>query len=141
MKKLQVFISYSGRDVFEAGLLQYAIESKLSKEGVTAWTFQRDQALSEKEIARSLKDKVNDSFVTIFLVSPDTLESGTTQWMELAYSDAFDVVTFVLLHHLKFDDLKQKAGIPPLLLSSQCNLASEWKSVIESIRKLTKRGS
>ena len=78
MKKRQVFISYSGRDAFEASLLQYAIESMLGSEGVTAWTFQRDQALSEKEIARSLKNRVSESFVSIFLVSPDTLESGTT---------------------------------------------------------------
>jgi hypothetical protein len=139
MKKPQVFISYSGRDAFEASLLQYAIESMLSEEGVTAWTFQRDQPLSEKEIAQSLKDRVKESFASIFLVSPDTLESGTTQWMELAYADAFDVVTFVLLHHLKFDDLRQRAtGVPPLLLSSQCNSASDWKTIIEAIRKLVK---
>lgn len=139
MKKRQVFISYSGRDAFEASLLQYAIESMLSEEGVTAWTFQRDQALSEKEIAQSLKDRVKESFASIFLVSPHTLESGTTQWMELAYADAFDVVTFVLLHHLKFDDLRQRAtGVPPLLLSSQCNSASDWKTIIEAIRKLVK---
>jgi hypothetical protein len=46
--------------------------------------------------------------------------------MELAYADAFEVKTFVLLHHLNFFDLKQRAtGVPPLLLSSQCNSAME----------------
>lgn len=135
----QVFISYSGRDEFEASLLQYALEKMLEDEGIVAWTFQRDQTRSEKEIARSLKDRVRESSASIFLVSPDTLESGASQWMELAYADAFDVTTFVLLHRLKFLDLKQKAtGVPPLLLSSQCTSAIEWKSVVEDIRSLLK---
>jgi hypothetical protein len=110
MEKHQVFISYSGRDAFEASLLQYALESMLDKEGVKAWAFQRDQARAEKEIARSLKDRVRESFASIFLVSPDTLESGATQWMELAYADAFNVTTFVLLHHLDFGDLRQRGS-------------------------------
>lgn len=135
----QVFISYSGRDEFEASLLQFALEQLLEEEGVVAWTFQRDQARSEKEIAVSLKNRVRESSASIFLISPDTLESGASQWMELAYADAFDVRTFVLLHHLKFQDLKQRAtGVPPLLLSSQCNSAMEWKNVVEDIRTLFK---
>jgi hypothetical protein len=134
----QIFISYSGRDEFEASLLQYALEEMLGSD-VVAWTFQRDQARSEKEIARSLKDRVRDSAAVIFLVSSDTLESGASQWMELAYADAFDVPTFVLLHHLKFNDLRQRAtGVPPLLLSSQCNSAIDWKSVVEDLRRLVK---
>ena len=134
----QVFISYSGRDEFEASLLQLTLEQLLEKEGVVAWTFQRDQERSEKEIALSLKNHVRESAASIFLVSPDTLESGASQWMELAYADAFDVRTFVLLHHLKFQDLKEATGVPPLLLSSQCNSAMEWKSVVEDIGKLLK---
>ena len=134
----QVFISYSGRDEFEASLLQFALEQLLEKEGVVAWTFQRDQARSEKDIALSLKNRVRESAASIFLVSPDTLESGASQWMELAYADAFDVRTFVLLHRLKFQDLKEATGVPPLLLSSQCNSALEWKDVVEAIRKLLK---
>jgi hypothetical protein len=59
--------------------------------------------------------------------------------MELAYADAFEVTTFVLLHRLEFLDLKKKArGVPPLLLSSQCNSAIEWKLVVEDIRNLLK---
>ena len=135
----QVFISYSSRDEFKASLLQFALEQLLEKEGVVAWTFQRDQARSEKDVALSLKNRVRESAASIFLVSPDTLESGASQWMELAYADAFDVRTFVLLHHLQFQDLKQRAtGVPPLLLSSQCNSAMEWKNVVEDIRKLLK---
>jgi len=135
----QVFISYSGRDEFEASLLQFALEHLLKNEGVFTWTFQRDQARSEKEIAASLKKRVRESAASIFLVSPDTLESGASQWMELAYADAFDVTTFVLLSHLNFQDLKDRAtGVPPLLLSSQCNAATEWKTVIEDIRRLLK---
>src|SRR5205807_2683822 len=87
----------------------------------------------------SLKHRVRESAASIFLVSPDTLESGASQWMELAYADAFEVKTFILLHHLKFLDLKEKAtGVPPLLLSSQCNSAMEWRNVVEDIRELLK---
>ena len=134
MEKKQIFISYSGHDEFEASLLQYVIETSLKDKGINAWTFQRDQNLSEKEIAGSLKEKVKESLATIFLVSPTTLNSGATQWMELAYSDAFDVDTYVLLHHLEFNELKKReTGVPPLLLSSQCNPAMRWNSVISQI--------
>ena len=134
MKKNQVFISYSGHDKFEASLLQYAIETSLKDKSVKAWTFQRDQNLSQKEIARSLKQKVKESLATIFLVSPTTLNSGATQWMELAYSDAFDIDTYVLLHHLEYNELKSReTGVPPLLLSSQCNPAMKWNNVISQI--------
>ncbi|OQW34256.1 MAG: hypothetical protein A4E19_02000 [Nitrospira sp. SG-bin1] len=137
----QVFISYSGHDSFETSLLQYAIETLLNREGVVAWTFQRDQVRSEKEIANSLKQRVRESVATIFLVSPTTLDGGATQWMELAYSDAFDVPTFVLLHHLEYEELKAKErGVPPLLLSSQCNSAHDWKRIVEDIRNLLNKG-
>lgn len=133
----QIFISYSGHDKFEAELLQFVIEKSFGNESVSAWTFQRDQKRSEKEIANSLKIKVKESTATIFLVSPSTIDSGATQWMELAYSDAFDVETFILLHHISYSELKSKeGGVPPLLLSSQCNDASDWKSVISEIGQL-----
>ena len=141
MENRQIFISYSGRDEVEASLLQYALETLLVAEGVTAWSYQRDQSRSEKEIARTLKDRVRDSAAVVFLVSPETLETGATQWMELAYADAFEVKTFILLHHLEFGDLKQRGkGVPPLLLSSQCSAAVEWKVVVEAIRALLKEG-
>jgi hypothetical protein len=137
--KYQIFVSYSGHDSFEAELLQFAIEKSLGNDIVSAWTFQRDQKCSEKEIAKSLKTKVKESIATIFLVSPTTLESGATQWMELAYSDAFDVETYVLLHHISYTELKSKeSGVPPLLLSSQCNDATDWKNVISEIGRLIK---
>lgn len=122
-------------------MLQYVLETLLNPEGVVAWTFQRDQARSEREIANSLKQRVRESVATIFLVSPATLDGGATQWMELAYSDAFDVPTFVLLHHLEYAELKAKErGVPPLLLSSQCNSALEWRRVVEDIRNLINKG-
>jgi predicted component of type VI protein secretion system len=140
MERRQVFISYSGHDAFEANLFQFALESLLADERVTAWTFQRDQSHSEKEIAKSLKERVKQSIATVFLVSPSTLESGATQWMELAYADAFNVQTFVLLHHLDFQELKSRErGVPPLLLSSQCNSALEWRQIIDDIKKLLKQ--
>lgn len=131
----QIFISYSGHDAFEADLLQYAIESMLESK-VTAWTFQRDQSCSEKDIATALKQRVRESIATIFLVSPSTMDGGAAQWMELAYSDAFDVKTFILLHHLEYPELKaRKCGVPPLLLASQCNAAMQWRAIVEDIRK------
>lgn len=137
--KHQIFISYSGHDEFEAGLLQFALENSLGCDRVSAWTFQRDQKRSEKEIPNSLKNKVKESIATIFLVSPTTLKSGATQWMELAYSDAFDVETYVLLHHLTYNDLKNReSGVPLLLLSSQCNAATEWKTIVTEIDQLIK---
>lgn len=142
MNKAQVFISYSGHDAFEASLLQFAIETMLAPEQVTAWTFQRDQQRSEKEIAAALKKSVQESVATVFIVSPSTIDGGAAQWMELAYSDAFNVKTFVLLHHLDYSELKSKdRGVPPLLLVSQCNDAQQWKAIVEDIRSLVKGGT
>jgi hypothetical protein len=108
MKRLQIFISYAGHDAFEAALLQFAIETLLAPEGIMAWTFQRDQSRSEKAIAAALKKSVYESIATILIVSPSTIDGGAAQWIELAYSDAFNVKTFVLLHHLDFNDLKNR---------------------------------
>lgn len=142
MSARQVFISHSGHDAFEAGLLQYAIETMLAAERVKAWTYQRDQQRSEKDIAAALKESVRKSAATVFLVSPSTLGDGAAQWMELAYADAFDVKTFVLLHHLEYGELKARnRGIPPLLLSSQCNQAIQWKLIIEDIRSLVQEAA
>lgn len=44
----------------------------------------------------------------LLLVSPSTIEDGATQWMELAYADAFDVTIFVLLHHLDLKALRER---------------------------------
>jgi len=135
--KRQIFVSYSGHDAFEASLLQYALEEKLKPSRVTAWTYQRDQGRSEKNVASSLKKRIKQSIATIFLVSPKTLEGAATQWMELAYSDAFNVRTFVLLHHLDYQALKAThAGIPPLLLASHCNPAVDWPKVVKDIKRL-----
>ena len=78
----------------------------------------------------------------VFLVSPSTLDGGAAQWMELAYADAFNVRTFVLLHHLRFHELKaREAGVPPLLLASQCNQAIQWKEIVGDLRSLAKEAS
>jgi hypothetical protein len=131
----QIFLSYSGDDAFEASLLQYAIEHMFVTQNVTVWTYQRDQARDQHSIGKSLKDRVRESSATIFLVSPSTLDAGAAQWMELAYADAYDVPTFVILHRLTFAELKgRKRGVPPLLLESQCNASADWKSVVESLR-------
>jgi len=131
----QLFLSYAGEDAFEASLLQYALEHMLADLGARVWTYQRDQSKDQRNIGKSLKDRVRESSATIFLVSPSTLNSGAAQWMELAYSDAFDVPTFVLLHHLTFSEVKGRdKGVPPLLLEGQCNASAEWKSVVFDVR-------
>ena|SRR5579884_2871366 len=133
--KHQIFLSYSAEDAFEAELLQYAIEQLLSGLGVSVWTYHRDQRRDERSIGSSLKERIRASIATIFLVSPSTVRSGATQWMELAYSDAYAVPTFVILHRLTFADLTSRhKGIPPLLLESQCSVSAEWKEVIDELR-------
>jgi hypothetical protein len=133
----QVFLSHAGEDEFEASLLQYAIEQMLADIAVTVWTYGRDQRRDERNIGKSLKDQVRASEAVVFLVSPSTLEAGATQWMELAYADAYNVPTFIVLHHLTFEQLRSRErGVPPLLLESQCNSAREWKSIVENLRLL-----
>jgi hydroxylamine reductase (hybrid-cluster protein) len=56
--------------------------------------------------------------------------------MELAYADAFGIPTFVILHHLTHADLlHSNEGVPPLLLSSQCNAASDWRQIVADLRR------
>jgi len=137
MAHAQIFISYSGHDSFEASLLQYAIETMLSSENVSAWTYERDQARSESDVAAALKDSIRKSAATVFLVSPATIDGGAAQWMELAYADAFGIPTFVLLHHLNFKDLKaRERGVPPLILASQCNSAQQWRTIVNDLGTL-----
>jgi hypothetical protein len=131
----QIFLSYAGEDAFEAELLQYALEQILADLSVRVWTYQRDQKGDERSIGKSLKERVRESVATVFLVSPSTLRSGAAQWMELAYSDAYEVPTFVILHRLTFGGLRSRhTGVPPLLLEGQCNLSTEWKKVIDALR-------
>ena len=142
MSKPQVFISYAGQDEFEADLLKLALETLLEDVGAEAWIFRQDRNSSERNIAESLKERVKASRAMIFLVSPTALERGATQWMELAYADAFDVPTFVLLHRLQYDDLRSSdSGVSPLLLSGQCNAATDWRAVMEDIRTHITKGA
>lgn len=139
MKDNNIFISYSGHDEFEASLLKFAIEKSLGK-GVTAWTFRTDQAPDQKGIAESIKNHVRNSAATIFLASPSTLESGATHWMELAYADAYNIPTYVLMHHLDYHRLRDaEKGVPPLILQSQCNAAVEWRRIIRDLKAKLKR--
>jgi hypothetical protein len=140
VKSRKVFISYSGHDSFEANLLQYALETMLAPEGVVAWTYQRDQPRSEKEIAKSIKKQVRNSAATIFLVSPSTIKGSAAQWMELAYADAYNVQTYVLLHHLDYNEMKAKyKGVPPLLLAIHCTPALEWRTIADDLQTLFKK--
>lgn len=132
---IMIFLSYSSEHAFEADLLQFAFETLLQDIDAKVWTYQRDQARDEKAIARSLKERVKQSKVVVFLVTPTTLNKGATQWMELAYADAFDIPTFVLMHQIKYDELKSR-NAPPLLLSGQCNDSDQWRRLAEDIRPL-----
>lgn len=132
-----IFLSYASEDTFEAELLQFAFETLFTDLNVKVWTYERDQSKSEMAIASSLKQRVRSSSAMCFLVSDATVGGGATQWMELAYADAFEVPSFVLLHRLTYDKLKAPgANAPPLLLDAQCNLATAWRDVAAEIRQV-----
>jgi hypothetical protein len=135
--RFQVFLSYAGDDGFEASLLQYAIEQMLADMHVIVWTYERDQRRHEGTIGKSIKDHVSESHAMVFLLSSSTLSGGAAQWMELAYADREGIPTFIILHHLTFDQLKKrKRGVPPMLLERQCNASAEWKRIVESLRNV-----
>jgi hypothetical protein len=131
-----VFLSYAGEDAFEATLLQSYLENELVGLDVSVWTYERDQGSSERDVARSLREHVRESSAAIVLLSAFTLASGATQWMELAYADAFQIPTFILLHHLTYDDLKRsERDVPPLVLQGQCTQARDWRSLDQELRQ------
>lgn len=131
----QIFLSYSGEDCCEATLLQFAIETLLADVGARVWTFQRDQGGDTRSIASSLKEQIRQSRVMVFLASPSTIKGGAAQWMELAYADAADIPTFVLLHRIPYAKLKMKErGVPPFLTEGQCSPSPDWRRIIEGLR-------
>jgi len=136
MKAPQIFLSYADEDAFEASLLQSSVETLLNDLKVRVWTYKRDQAGDERNIGRGLRERIRESSAVIMLISQFTLASGATQWMELACADAFDVPTFVLLHHVTFDTIKHsEKGVPPLLLQRQCTLAVDWQQLEPDLRR------
>ncbi|MCX7112479.1 MAG: TIR domain-containing protein [Proteobacteria bacterium] len=130
-----IFLSYSSDHTFESELLQFAYETLLNDVGAKVWTYQRDQAHAERNIAKSLKEQVSQSKAFVFLVTPSTLDKGAAQWMELGYADAYDIPIFILLHQIKYDELPSR-NAPPLLLSSQCNDSGQWRKLAQDIRCL-----
>ena len=131
----QIFLSHASENGFEADLLQTVIETLLHDLDVKVWAYQRDQAGDERKVGESLKERIRESAAAILLISPETLRSGTTQWMELAYADAFDVPTFILLHRMTFESLRRrKSGVPPLLLAGHCTPAVEWRKLEQELR-------
>lgn len=134
--RVMIFLSYPSDYSVEAELLQFAYETLLVDVNAKIWTYERDQAKDEKSIAEGLKIQVKASKALVFLVTPSTLDKGAAQWMELAYADAFDIPTFILLHHLSYQDLKvPEVGVPPLLLAAQCNSSKQWREVAKDLRK------
>jgi hypothetical protein len=128
---VKMFLSHSEHDRFEAELLQIALEDALRDWHVRVWGYMRDQSADERNVAASLPEAIKESAALVFLLSPAT---GPTQWMELAYADAFDVPTFILLHKTTFEKLRSsKRCAPPLVLSGQCTAAVDWRTVIPEI--------
>lgn len=131
-----IFLSHASEQSFEAELLQFAYESLLGDVNAKIWTYKRDQARDEKAVAQQLKTQVKKAKALVFLVSTSTLEKGAAQWMELAYADAYNVPTFVLLQQLAYSDLKARdKGVPPLLLSAECNSADRWREIVTDLRE------
>jgi hypothetical protein len=137
MEKLpQIFLSHSEEDAFEAGLLQSCIETSLSALRIRVWSYKRDQSGDERSIAKSLPKRVEESVAAIFLISQYTLKAGGTQYMELAYADAFGVPSFILLHHITFQSLKRsQKNVPPLVIEGHCTPASDWHTIMPSLEK------
>jgi hypothetical protein len=116
-------------------LLAESIESLLKDIDVNVWAFGRDQAKHQRGVAGSLKERVRESAGVIILLSKSTLVSGATQWMELAYADAYGIPAFILLHHLTYNELrKMEPGPPPLVMAGHCTLALEWRSLENDLR-------
>jgi len=135
MSQPEIFLSYAGEDGFEAALLQLCLERVLEDLNVRVWTYERDQSGTERSVASGLRDRMRDSVAAIILISPHTLDGGATQWMELAYADAFGRPTFLLLHHLTYDQLKKsERGVPPLVLQGQCVPARDWRTLEGELR-------
>lgn len=132
----QIFLSYAGKNAFEANLLQSVLENLFSDLSLVVWSYKRDQLGNERDIASSLKTRVKESSAVIFLISPFTLENGANQWVELGYADAYDIPTFVLLHHMTFEELKKhERNVPPLLLAGECTLAVDWRKLEDELRQ------
>jgi hypothetical protein len=132
-----IFLSHAGANSFEASLMQFSFEHLLADFNVKLWSYVRDQEGDERAIGKSIKDRIVESWAIIFLVSPYTLSTSPTQWMELAYADAFEIPTFVLLHHMTFDDLrKSEHSVPPLLLARQCTSAVSWRTIVEDLKQV-----
>lgn len=130
---VKMFLSHAHQDRFEAELLQIALEDILRDLSVKVWTYGRDQSADERNVAVSLPGVIKECAAVVFLLSPAT---GPTQWMELAYADAFGIPTFILLHKTTFEKLRSsKLGAPPLILSGQCTDAIDWRTLISKIRE------
>ena len=132
----QIFLSYAKEDSFEASLLQEALESRLQGLNVRVWGFERDQARDERGVYTSLRHRVRESAALVILVSQFTLEMGILQWTELIYAEAFDVPIFILLHHVDFEKVRNAPrGVPPLVLTSQCTPACDWRLLDNDLRR------
>jgi hypothetical protein len=131
----QIFLSYSSADSCEASLLVYAIETLLAQINVHVWTYERDQLGDTRNVATSLKEQVRRSKAMVFLASPSTLKLGAAQWMELAYADAADLPTYVLLHRITYSKLKMKErGVPPFITEGHCTPSANWRRVVDELR-------
>jgi len=135
----KIFLSHSRDDSCEASLLQFAMETLLKPFTVTVWSYQRDQSPTTRSVASTLKDQVKGSVATVFLASPSTIKGGASQWMELAYADAFSIPTYVLLHRINYRNIKIKErNVAPFLTEGQCSPSTEWRTIIHDLKSIIK---
>ncbi len=134
-KSNNIFLSYSVEDAFEASLLQCALEALMADLSVKVWTYERDQNKDERDVRRSVIDCIRKSMAMIFLLSPSTLDGGAYQWIELGSADTLEMPAFILLHHLKHDDLAQRRKYASLLTRELIE-ARDWMLIEPELRKI-----
>ena len=132
---MQIFLSHTGKDAFEADLLQITLEGLLADLDVKVWSYLRDQSTGERRVSSSNLAQVRKSEAMIYLVSPATLEGGANQTIELGYAEALEKHIEVILHRLTYDDLKSAGSkVPITVLEGSCTPATEWRKVAQALR-------
>ena len=86
---MQIFLSHTGEDAFEADLLQLTLERWLADLNVKVWSYLRDQSTAERRVSGEILSQVRRSDAMLYLVSPATLDGSctpATDWRKVAQS-------------------------------------------------------
>jgi hypothetical protein len=133
---MQIFLSHTGEDAFEADLLQLTLERWLADLNVKVWSYLRDQSTAERRVSGEILSQVRRSDAMLYLVSPATLDGGANQTIELGYAEALEKRIEVMLHRLSYDDLKAAGRkVPISVLEGSCTPATDWRKVAQSLRE------